>query len=347
MRLIPSKIRLNGRAWGLAAALVTAAASPAATADWATIVMYHRFGESGTPSTNIRLEQFEAHIAEIARGPYSVLPLPEIVARIRDGRDLPDRALALTIDDAFLSVYREAWPRLREAGLPFTLFVATRPIDLGLAGYMNWDQIRELRSAGVTIGSQTETHPHMPDLSVAEAAAEIARSNRRFIAKLGWAPTLFAYPYGEFGAEIQRVVRDAGFAAAFGQHSGVAYAGMDRFALPRFAMNERYGDIGRFRLAANALPLRLTEVTPTDMVLKRNPPAFGFTAVDRTPSLARIACFASNQTGPVRIERLGAQRFEVRLDSPFPPGRGRINCTLPGADKRWHWYGTQFYVRKH
>lgn len=337
---------MAGRTWILAAALLAVATARATAGDWATIVMYHRFGENGTPSTNIRLEQFEAHLAEIADGPYTVLPLPEIVARMREGRDLPDRTLAITVDDAYLSVYREGWPRLAKAGLPFTLFVATRPVDLGLAGYMNWDQIRELQAAGVTIASQTDTHPHMPDLSAAENAAEIARSNRRFVEELGRAPTLFAYPYGEFGAEVQRVVREAGFEAAFGQHSGVAYASMDRFALPRFAMNERFGSIERFRLAANALPLRVTEVTPSDKVLTRNPPAFGFTVVDNPPALDRIACFASNQPGPVRIERLGDQRFEVRLDRPFAPGRGRINCTLPGPDRRWHWYGTQFYISK-
>ena len=118
----------------------------------AVILMYHRFGEGAYPSTNIRLDQFETHLAEIAAGGYRVLPVAEIAAALRAGRPLPDRTLGITIDDAFLSVYREAWPRLRAAGLPFTLFVATDPIDDGLADYMSWDQLREMAEAGVEIG---------------------------------------------------------------------------------------------------------------------------------------------------------------------------------------------------
>jgi peptidoglycan/xylan/chitin deacetylase (PgdA/CDA1 family) len=62
---------------------------------------------------------------------------------------------------------------------------------------MSWDQIRELQAAGVTIGSQTSTHPHMHQISIEQSKSEIAESNARFIAELGLRPNLFAYPYGE------------------------------------------------------------------------------------------------------------------------------------------------------
>ena len=105
-------------------------------ADSAVILMYHRFGETSFPSTNIRLEQFETHIQELTSGPYTVLPVPEIVAAIREGRPLPDRTIGITIDDGYLSVYAEAFPRLREAGLPFTVFVSTDPVDRKFSGFM-------------------------------------------------------------------------------------------------------------------------------------------------------------------------------------------------------------------
>ena len=58
-------------------------------ADSAIILMYHRFGENRFPSTNIRLEQLENHIKELTSGPYTVLPVPEIVAALRAGREPP------------------------------------------------------------------------------------------------------------------------------------------------------------------------------------------------------------------------------------------------------------------
>jgi peptidoglycan/xylan/chitin deacetylase (PgdA/CDA1 family) len=326
-------------------ALVAGFAGAAVAGDWASVIMYHRFGENTYPATNIRIDQFEAHLAELATGGYTVLPLPDIVAKLRTGGDLPDRTLAITIDDAYASVYQQAWPRLRAAGLPFTLFVATDPIDHGLAGYMTWDQLRELAEAGVTIGSQTASHPHMPNQNRARNEAEIGKSNRRFRTELGATPETFAYPYGEYGSEVKDIVSQSGFLAAFGQHSGVAYAGSDPFSWPRFAMNETYGSLSRFRLAVNALPLKIADRTPADTFLTgQNPPLFGFTVTDDLPNLQQLACFASNQSGPATLERLGERRIEVRLEGAFQPGRGRINCTLPGPNKRWRWFGTQFYI---
>ena len=158
----------------VAALLAPPSGVPASYAgEGATVLIYHRFGERGLPSTNIRLEQFEAHLAEIATGAYNVLPLTDIVTAFEADTPLPERTLAITIDDAFLSVYTEAWPRLRDAGLPFALFVATGPIDNQTAGYMSWDHLREMVAGGVTIGQHTVSHLRMHELSRAENAAEI------------------------------------------------------------------------------------------------------------------------------------------------------------------------------
>ena len=340
------------RRWRLVAGLVGALALPlSATAlagSSAVVFMYHRFGESTLPSTNTTIVQLEAHIAELSSGRYTVLPLPEIVDAIREGRDLPDRTVGLSVDDAFLSLYTEGWPRFREAGLPLTLFVATGAIDRGYRNYMSWDQIRELADAGVSIGSQTESHPHMPTLTPEANAAELARSNERFQKELGMRPSLFAYPFGENSRAVSSVVERAGFVAAFGQHSGVLYPGADRFFLPRFAMNEAYGAAARFRLAANALPIEAKDIVPVDPLLstQTNPPTFAFTVTGAAlRGLASIACYASGQ-GRTQLDRRGRARIAVKVEKAFPPGRARINCTMPAGNGRWRWFGIQFYVPK-
>lgn len=308
----------------------------------AVIAMYHRFGENDFPSTNIRIDQFEEHIEELKKERYHVLPLPKIIESLKAGLPLADRTIAITVDDAYLSVHEHAWPRLKAAGLPFTLFVATGAIDRKVKGYMSWDQIREMRDSGVTIGSQTKSHPHMTTLDKQALDRELAESNQRFVDELGAKPELFAYPYGEYSLLARKSVADAGFSAAFGQHSGVAYTGMDHLTLPRFALNERYGGIDRFRLIANALPLPVTDVLPEDTLLVENPPAFGFTLDESVGSPKSLSCFASSE-GETHLEYL-EQRVEVRLKQPFPSGRSRINCTMPGPDNRWRWFGTQFVV---
>ena len=320
-------------------------AVPVMAADAAVIVMYHRFGESVHPSTNIRIKQFEAHLEELAKPKYTVLPLPEIIAKLKARKPLPDRTVGISIDDAFLSVYREAFPRLQKAGLPFTLFVATEPVDQDIGSYMSWDQIRELHTAGVTIGSQTHSHLHMARSSDEQNRSELEKSNARFKAELGTTPNIIAYPYGEYSLAVGQLSKEAGLKTGFGQHSGVVHPDSDMLYLPRFAMNENFGDIERFKLVVNALPLRVADVSPADPLLSpdNNPPILGFTVKGpATTKLSRLACYASGR-GKALMERLGP-RVEVRLHKAFPPGRIRINCTMPAGHGRWRWYGLQFYV---
>lgn len=309
----------------------------------AVILMYHRFGAAATPSTNIRLDQFDTHLQALATGGYRVLPVPDIVARLKRGEELPDFTIGITIDDAHVSVYREAWPRLRRAGFPFTLFVATDPVDAGHANTMNWDEIRELSRSGVTIGNHGAAHQHMLTLPQARNLANIRRASRRIEEETGANPTLFAYPYGEFDRDLRDRIKGNGFEAAFGQHSGVAHFQSNFFGLPRFALNEQFADADRFSLITRTLPLPVTEITPTDPLLAINPPLFGFTVAKQLANLSEIACYAS-AGGEVVTERLGARRVEVRFSEPFPSGRARVNCTLRDAGGRWRWFGTQFVV---
>ena len=334
-----------------AACLLTApfAALPAFAGGSATVFVYHRFGEGAYPSTNTTIAQLEAHIAALTGGGFNVMPLPEIAAAIRDGSDLPDRAVGISIDDAFKSLYTEAWPRLRAAKLPFTLFIATDLTAENYRAYMSWDQVREIAASPlVSIGGHTASHPHMPMLDAATNEAEIARANDRLQAELGARPDLFAYPYGEYGLAVRRVVIDAGFIAAFGQHSGVVHHGADRYFLPRFAMNETYGGKDRFMLAANALPLETSDVVPADPLLGRtaNPPAFAFTVRgEARKSMGAIACYVSGR-GRAGLRRIGRNRVRVHVADAFPAGRARINCTMPAGGGRWRWFGMQFYVPK-
>jgi peptidoglycan/xylan/chitin deacetylase (PgdA/CDA1 family) len=325
----------------------TQAAPPAAGAgSTAVVVMYHRFGEDAHPSTNVRVEQFEAHLRELAKPQYTVLPVPEIMAALREGRPLPERTVGITIDDAYRSILTVAWPRLKAAGLPFTVFVATEGVERGFRDLLGWTELRELVDSGrVSLGNHTVTHLHMPDHGRARNRRELREAGRRIAAETGRAPTLFAYPYGEYGTVVRKLVEEEGFAAAFGQHSGAIGPGSDRYALPRFALNEEYGDIERFRLAVNSLPLPARDVIPLDVLLtaQNNPPLFGFTVDAAAGPLEQLACYAAGQ-GRLTLQRIGPRRVETRPPRPFPPGRSRINCTLPAPEGRWRWYGVQFYL---
>lgn len=324
----------------LMASILIGSIATARAADHATILMYHRFGEDKYPTTNVRIEQFEEHLEILSSGEYSVWPLQEIISNLQAGKPVPDRTVAITIDDAYLSVYEVAMPRLKARGFHATLFVATRPVDRDLRNYMDWDQLREWQAAGFDIGSQTQTHPHMHRQSIEVNREELKVSNDRFLAELGIRPTLFAYPYGEYNLGVIDLVKAAGFEAAFGQNSGVAHGYDGFFELPRFAMNEQYGNRERLELAINGLPLKVGEIVPADVVLSENPPLYGFTLASDMDQERQLRCFNSKY-GKLDVAIIG-RRAEIRMPGPLVGKRARVNCTMPGPEGRWRWFGRQF-----
>lgn len=333
----------------LLSALVLAAA-PAVAADHASILMYHRFGENTVPSTNIRLEQFDAHIAELKSGPYKVLGLPEIAAKLKAGESLPDRAVAVTADDAYISAFTEGWPRLKKAGIPFTLFVATEPVTSKLRGYLTWDQIRQMKAEGVTIGAHSHRHPSLPALSIEKAREDLETSMAIFEKELGERPTLFAWPFGEWDAKTLAMVKTMGYSVGFGQHSGVAHPRHDMFWLPRFPMNEHFGSVERVRQALNALPLPVSEIEPADVLVKLgqpgNPPVVRFTVVPGIERLNQMVCYNSEgKTIPPKL--IGERRYEMQASEPLKSPRDRISCSVPTTEQgRYRWFGMQFTVVK-
>ena len=304
----------------------------------AAIFVYHRFGETNYPSTNIKINQFKKHIEELKKNNYNVLPVNKIVNAIINKKDLPEKTVGLTIDDAFLSIYKKAWPILKKNNLPFTIFVSTSPIKAESKNYMDWDKIRELVNSGVTIGHHTKNHLHLVNSSEKEVVNEIEDASKDFLQNLGYVPEIFAYPYGEYSYEIKQITKRY-FKAAFGQQSGNLYNDIDIFEMPRFSLNEKYGDLKRFKFAANSYGLQIKNILPIDKTIKDiNPPLLGFTLLNNIDSL--IQCYPSHNI-KANLIKLGNKRIEIRFDKEFPKGRTRINCTTNDNGK-WRWSGFQF-----
>ncbi|RMF17485.1 MAG: chitin deacetylase [Alphaproteobacteria bacterium] len=321
-------------------------AAQAALEPHAVILIYHRFGEDDVPVTNIRVDQFAEHLRILKEGGYHVLPLTAVVAALRARQSLPDRTVAITVDDAWRSFAEVGWPMLKQAGFPVTLFVSTDAADRGGHRLLDWNDIRRLHREGVALGHHGAAHLHMIAEGVESSRADLERADARWRAEFGAVPKVFAYPYGEYDPTLIELAKKRGFVAALAQFSSVASPAEDLFALPRFAFNEHYGDPARFRLVSQALALPVAKIRPSDPVLGReaNPPRFGFSLTRPVAGWQQVACYAS-ATGRAEVILLKEERrVEVRLPAPFPPGRQRINCTLPAGGGRWFWFGRFFYV---
>ncbi|MDX1736706.1 MAG: polysaccharide deacetylase family protein [Alphaproteobacteria bacterium] len=313
------------------------------------VLMYHRFGEAEYPSTNIRLDQFAEHLAELKSGKYNVLSLEELTEAIIAGEDLPERTVALTIDDGFRSVYENAWPMIKESELPFTMFISSGLHEEQRFDYMTWDQIREMADGGVTIAGHGLYHDHMAGLDETTSLKLIQEDYELIREKLGEAPKLFAYPYGEASLTLMKQVESMGYIAAFGQQSGALAKSLNPFYLPRFPVNERYGELDRIRMNLNTIGLAVEDLLPEDPLLERsaanNPPAIGFTLPRDLDNTDQLACYHSKIGKVEDLQLIGKFRVEMRFEEAFEAGRTRINCTLPAENGRWYWFGLQYFTK--
>lgn len=314
--------------------------------DSAVILMYHRFGEDKYPTTNITLEQFDEQLAELKKEKYNIVPLDVIVNALKNKTKLPLRTIAITIDDAYLSILENAWPRLKAANIPFTMFISAEPLNHGIGGYMTWQQVRTMaRDPLVTIGHHAHTHDHLLYMSPAKAAEDIETATEVYQKELGKIPDIFAYPFGEFSPALENILKEKNFKAAFGQYSSAASSRSNLFGLPRFSFNEKYSRMERFRLIVNSRALPAYDILPVSTSIKQNPPQIGFTVEEHVRGLSALSCYPSHLGKAANITRIGGNRIEIRFDKPLPKGRSRLNCTMPGPDKRWYWFGLPFFVK--
>jgi len=310
----------------------------------AVVFMYHKFGIDKYPTTSVTLDQFDSHLKEFSKEKYSLVSIEFIIDTIINDGELSENTIGISIDDADKSFYEVGWPMFKENNIPVTLFVNTSTIHKNNKNYLNWDQIRELKAEGVSIGAHSHSHYHMSDLTIEEVRNEIEISNNIFLKELGEIPSLFAFPYGETNEEIINLLKEYKFKVAFGQHSGVINETSNFYYLPRFSLNEKYGAIDRVKFAANAKGLGIYDFIPKDPTIYDNPPFIGFSLLDEklVPS---IDCFVFDSKGEVAKEIFKFnERIEIRLTRKLTAGRSRMNCTAKGSDGLWRWFGHQFYL---
>ena len=90
----------------------------------------------------------------------------------------------------------------------------------------------------------------------------------------------------------KKKIKDLGFKYAFGQHSGVIDETKDFYELPRFPINEKYGDLKRFAFLIKLHPFQYKALYPNDKYLtKNNPPKLSVEFFDEQKNLNNLNCF--------------------------------------------------------
>jgi peptidoglycan/xylan/chitin deacetylase (PgdA/CDA1 family) len=307
--------------------------------------MYHRFNENKYPSTNIQVKDFKEQLQIIKDNKINFINPKQFGLSLKSEKK--KKKVLLTIDDAFLSFYQNAWPILKKEKIPFILFVSTR--EVGSFNYMNWDQIREIADEDfVHIGNHSHSHEYLVDYDSADIINDIKKSISILKEEIGYNSEFFSYPFGEYSFEFKKIVEDLNFKYAFGQHSGVADETKDLLELPRFPINEKYGKVERFKKLLFTLPFKYKAIFPIDKYIdnSNNPPKVIIDFIDNIKDLKKMNCYSNeeNEWRKSKITFVTDSQVEIKLMGKFTTERGRINCSLQDFGKYWRWLGIQFVI---
>jgi peptidoglycan/xylan/chitin deacetylase (PgdA/CDA1 family) len=183
------------------------------------ILIYHQIGAGSGRQMDLSAEMFRGHVKWLLDH-GRIVGLGDALS----GADDPEssRRFVLTFDDGYADFYEDAFPMLRDQGIPFTLYLTSGHIETGALLHpgdrpLSWDQVEEMLESGlVTLGAHTHTHPDLRGLPRDQMEHEIGESNRLIELRTGQFPMHFAYPKGYWDPTAEAVVRAVYMSAVLG-----------------------------------------------------------------------------------------------------------------------------------
>ena len=201
------------------------------------ILVFHRFADNRYPATNITKEQLIKVFDYLENNNYQVVKLEKMVNWVKNNQAVPDKTVALTIDDGYRSFYDHGLDIFKKYDYPFTMFINTKPINQGYSDFLTWQQVQEIDKYG-TIASHGYDHPHLTTLSKSEIKKDVQQSLSDIKENLGKKPNFFSYPYGEYNRNVRNIIKELGFKAIFNQNLGAVAQESNSDDLNRIAVSE-------------------------------------------------------------------------------------------------------------
>lgn len=287
---------------------------------------YHRFvNQVHRPDTEITPQMFEQQMQELKNKGITVIGMQDFLAWKRGEKNIPPRAAIVTFDDGWKSQYDVAWPIMKKFGYPFTLFIYTEGVRGGHFGggeAITWEQLAEMRDAGVDIQAHSETHADLRKAydKIAKKKLgppeyeqwlhnEIARCKETLEQRLGIRVNCFAVPYGFYNQHIKEVAMQAGYEALFTVYGQPITFRSPLDSVGRYLMEANkpkvFGDAISMIATSSAGGAPVAEIGATNLQSK---PADGETVRNAMPLIsANLAAFGQIDAGSVtmRVSGLG------------------------------------------
>ena len=320
--------------------------SPAINKSAAVIVLcYHRLEEHPRPKDPLAITpaEFEKEMQTVKDSGFTVIPMQDFLAWRRGDKDIPPKSCVITIDDGYVSGYDTAWPILKKFGYPFTMFVYINYINSG-GKSISWDQLGEMRDAGVDIESHTYSHADLRNpndkYAVDKHNFELIQNDIKTLGADGWLKkeiidskqvlekqlgikvNALAYPFGKYDQKVRDVVKQAGYEAAFtvyGQrigHSTPAFDLLGRYAVDQLnpkIFQDAIGMVGGGQGGAPAAPM-VAQLAAASMITQ---PMEGETINNNKPLIkANLATMGDVDPKSLEMRVSGLGLVPAKYDAP-------------------------------
>jgi len=196
------------------------------------IFCYHRLVDKvRAPGTEITTPDFEAQMQMLKDKGITVIGMQDYLAWRRSEKAIPPRCAVISFDDGWKSQYEVAWPIMKKFGYPFTMFIYTEGVQGGHFGggqAISWEQLAEMRDAGVDIEAHSATHQDLRkgyDVINKKKTSgpeyeqwlqnEVVGCKQLLEQRLGIKVNCFAVPFGNYNEHVKEVARNAGYEAMF------------------------------------------------------------------------------------------------------------------------------------
>ena len=250
-------------------------AYPQTNNGYATVFIYHRFGDSRYPTTSVSMEDFKREMLYLKKNNYNVISLKELYKLIEEKKPIPPKTVVITIDDGYKTTMK-AYRILKEMNFPFTVFLYMEAINR-YPDFLTEKEIREMEKSGLAeFENHLYSHPNLAKwrltLSKAEYIKRLKRekelSEKKFLKLFGRKPEFLAFPYGDYDRINVKFFKESGYRLLMTQDRGT-YSGRG-ILVPRMAVVGSQSGFRKFVSDLKIEPLPVIKHTPDYGVYGKN-----------------------------------------------------------------------------
>ena len=182
------------------------------------ILMYHHVGDWGESRADwapwvVRSKEFRAQMDWLVANGFHTITFRELLAGQKAGESVPAKSVIISFDDGWSAQESVVRAELEPRGMHAVFFVYTAAVGAtpNNSGYISWEQLRILESAGHEVQSHTVSHGRLTDMPPSQLDREMRESRATIEREMHHSVEVVAYPFGIYDERVMRAASAAGY----------------------------------------------------------------------------------------------------------------------------------------